>query len=217
MAVGITRGSALWVGAAVGYLVLEAAAAASFEPSYSYARDYISDLGITAGLVRGRMIDSPQAHLMHIAFYLQAILFFAGAVLIVGFPKSRSARIFLALIAANAVGNIVVGTVHTGKVHVVGAALAIVGGNMAILAGSTVVRRIGDRRWYRNISKLVASLGLLCLTMLLVNSATMKSNLLPDGAWERGSVYSITIWQLLTSAGLLTVPRSQRQAETFTA
>jgi hypothetical membrane protein len=207
MAVGITRGAALWVGAAVGYLILEAVAAAGFEPSYSYARDYISDLGITTGLVRGRMIHSPRAYLMHTAFFVQGILFFAGGSLIVGVPDSRRARTFLGLLAANAVGNIVVGTVHSGQVHVIGAALAIVGGNAAILAGSAVVGTLGAQRWYRGISKLVAGLGLLCLGMLMVNSATRESNLLPGGAWERGSVYSITVWQLLTATCLLTIRR----------
>jgi len=40
--------------------------------------------------------------------------------------------------------------------------------------------------------------------MLMVNSATTKTNLLPDGIWERGSVYSIIAWQLLTAIWLLT-------------
>jgi hypothetical protein len=217
MAVGVTRGAALWVVAAVGYLILEAAAAASFEPCYSYARDYISDLGITGGgIIRGRMIDSPRAYLMQIAFYLQGFLFFAGALLIVGFPDSRRARTFLGLAAVNAVGNIVVGTVHSGTVHVAGAALAIVGGNTAILVGAAVFGPLGGHRWYRIISKSVSALGLLSLTMLMVNSATQRANLLPDGAWERGSVYSITAWQLLTAACLLTTRRIRRQADTFT-
>jgi hypothetical protein len=43
--------------------------------------------------------------------------------------------------------------------------------------------------------------------MLMVNSATSKANLLPDGAWERGSVYSIIMWQLLTAGCLLTIRR----------
>ena len=202
------RGAALWVVAAVGYLVLEAVAAAAFEPVYSYARNYISDLGVEGGgLVHGRMIDSPRSYLMHTAFYLQGILFFLGALLIVGVPDSPRARIFLGLLAANAVGNIVIGTVHSGKVHLAGAALAIVGGNAAILTGSSVVATIGGRRWYRGISKFVAALGLLCLTMSIINSATSKASLLPDGACERGSVYSIIVWQLITAACLLTIRR----------
>ena len=121
-------GAALWVVAAVGYLIFEAVAAAGFAPAYSYAHNYISDLGVSA--------VSPRSYLMHAAFYLQGILFFLGALLIVGFPESPRARIFLGLITANSIGNIVIGTVHSGNVHRAGAALAIVGGNTAILAGS---------------------------------------------------------------------------------
>jgi hypothetical membrane protein len=200
----IALGAALWVVAAGGYLILEAAAAAVFRPGYGYTSNYISDLGLASGqLVHGRMIDSPRAYLMHAAFYLQGILFLPGAVLIVGAPESRRARIFLGLLGTNALGNIVVGTLHSGAVHVTGAALAIVGGNTAILAGSAVVGTAGDRRWYRSISKLLAVVGLLSLVMLTINMTTAKTHLLPDGVWERGSVYSITVWQLLTAACLL--------------
>jgi hypothetical membrane protein len=203
-----TRGAALWIVAAVGYLILEAVAAAGFEPVYSYARNYISDLGVNAGEVaHGRIIDSPRSSLMHAAFYLQGALFFLGALLIVGVPNSQRARIFLSLVTANAVGNIAIGTLHTGKLHRVGAALAIVGGNAAILVGSAVIATVGGRLWYRRISKFIAALGLLSLIMLMINSATSKANLLPDGAWERGSVYSIIMWQLLTAGCLLTIRR----------
>jgi hypothetical protein len=145
--------------------------------------------------------------LIHIAFYLQGVLFFLGALLIMGIPDTSRARTFLGLVATNAIGNIVIGTVHRGNLHRAGAALAIVGGNTAILLGSAVVATIGGWRWYRHISKLFAALGLLSLMMLIVNSATSKTNLLPNGAAERGSVYSIIAWQLLTAACLLGVPR----------
>ena len=116
-----TRGAALWVVAAVGYLVLEAIAAAGFEPAYNYARDYISDLGLPSGrLVRGRTVYSSRAYLIHAAFYLQGILFLLGASLIVGVPDNRRARVFLGTVAGNAVGNIVIGTVHSGTVHIDG-------------------------------------------------------------------------------------------------
>jgi hypothetical membrane protein len=186
-------GAALWIVAPVGYLILEAFAAAGFEPTYSYAHDYVSDLAVTGG----------GAYLMRAAFFLQGILFLLGALLIVRFPDSRRGRLFLGLVAANAVGNIVVGTVHSGKVHVAGAALAIVGGNAAILVGSVLVGPAGGHRWYRGISKCVATLGLLCLIVLLINSATDSANVLPNGAWERGSIYSITMWQLLSAGRLL--------------
>jgi len=62
---------------------LEAVAAASFEPSYSYMRDYISDLGLTpASFTADDQLSA--AYLMQIAFFVQGILFFTGALLIVG-------------------------------------------------------------------------------------------------------------------------------------
>ncbi len=186
-------GAVLWVVAPVGYLILEALAAAGFEPTYSYAHDYVSDLAVTGG----------RAYLMRAAFLLQGILFLLGALLLVRFPDSRRGRLFLGLVAANAVGNVVVGTVHSGKVHVAGAALAIVGGNAAILVGSALVGTGGGHRWYRAISKCVAALGLLCLSMLLTNAVTNSANVLPNGAWERGSIYSITGWQLLSAGWVL--------------
>jgi hypothetical membrane protein len=192
-----TTGAALWVVAAVGYLTLEAFAAAGFQPAYSYAHNYVSDLGVSGG----------RAYLMRAAFFLQGTLFLLGAVLIARIPDSRRGRLFLGLVAANAVGNIVVGTVHSGKVHVGGAALAIVGGNAAILVGSALIEieigTAGGHRWYRGISQSFAALGLLSLIMLLINSVTHSAKLLPDGTWERGSIYSITFWQLLTATWML--------------
>lgn len=193
------RGAALWIVAAVGYLILEAVTAASYAPDYSYARNYISDLGLLNG--------SSRPYLMHAAFYLQGGLFFLGALLLTGIPDNRRARIFLGTVGANAVGNIVIGTLHSGKVHVAGALLAIVAGNAAILLESKAIEPLAVRSWYRRVSKLIAALGLSSLAMLMFNSATAKNVLLPDGVWERGSVYSITAWQLLTAVCLLTLPR----------
>lgn len=170
----------------VGYLILEAVTAAAYVPTYSYARNYISDLG-KAG---------PRAPLMHVAFCLQGSMFLLGALVMVGLPGNRRARLFLGLVTANAVGNILVGTVHSGTVHIAGAALALAGGNAAILAGSEVLAPL--QRWYRVTSKIIAALGFLCLALLVANSG-----LLPVGVWERGSAYSIFLWQLLTAAVLL--------------
>lgn len=196
-------GAALWITAAFGYLLLEAIAAAGFQPSYSYAHDYISDLGVTP--------QSPRAHLMNTAFYLQGILFFAGAALVSRGCGSRKRGLFLGLAATNALGNILVGTAHSGPVaqadgtswlHVTGASLAIVGGNAAIVAGSSLVRNAGGSQRYRAVSIVLAAMGFLSLLMLLVDSSSTA-----DGLWERGSVYSILVWQIFTAVYLLIMGR----------
>lgn len=181
-----TGGAVAWSVGVVGYLILEAVAAAAYPTTYSYALNYISDLGR----------DGPRAPLMHAAFYLQGSMFLLGALLIVGVPVARDSRLFVALVSANAAGNILVGTAPSGLIHLTGAALALAGGNAAILPGSAHL--LPQLRWYRNISKAIAALGFLGLALLVGNCTA-----LPVGVWERGSAYSIFGWQLLTVAVLL--------------
>ena len=128
--------AAAWLSAALSYLILEAVAAAVF-PHYSYARNFISDLGAAA---------SPRAWVMNTAFCVQGTLFFVAAVLAVRAFETRRARLFLGLAAANMVGNLLIAVFHSGPsptawVHVTGAVLAIVGGNAANPG------RIVDDRW----------------------------------------------------------------------
>jgi hypothetical membrane protein len=94
------RGAALWIGAAVGYLVLEAVAAASFKPGYSYAHNFISDLGLSSGqLVHGRLVDSSRPYLMHAAFYLQGVPLQIGAPE-VAFPRLNALSFWLFVFGA---------------------------------------------------------------------------------------------------------------------
>lgn len=186
----------LWIVAALAYFLLEAIAA-TFVPGYSYARHYISILGVAAW--------SPWAVLMNTAFYLQGILFLAGAVLMARAAR-RKALLFLGFAAANAVGNVLVGSVHSVPAsgswpgwHFVGAVLAILGGNAAILAGSSVVRRAGGSRRYRVVSVGFAAVGFLSLVVGWVGSSKTGA----IGAWERGSVYPVLLWQLFTGGYLL--------------
>ena len=58
------------------------------------------------------------------------------------------------------------------------------GGNMAILAGSTIVRTAGAPQWYRGASLGIVVLGLLSSAMLVIDSRTAATNVMPDGAWE---------------------------------
>ncbi len=136
--------SGCWLMAGAAYLILEAVAAAAYRPDYSYAHNYISDLGRPSRQSAGATIGSGFASAMNAAFYLQGILFLVGAVLLVRARRKPNARAFLNLVAVNTLGNIVVGTVYSGPpadaggpawVHAGGAVMAIVGGNAAVLAG----------------------------------------------------------------------------------
>ncbi|MCT7660374.1 DUF998 domain-containing protein [Mycobacterium deserti] len=202
-----TRRASAWVGPAawlvggIGYLIIEAVAAAAVEPSYSYANAYISALGVPAW--------SPLAHLMNAGFVMQGLLYFVGAYLAVR-VSGRRAVVFLVLAAANTVGNLLVATVHGGsplaegdgmRWHTAGAFLVFLCGNAAIIAGSSVVARAaGVRWWYRAVSLLIA-LTAFAAVVIMANYAVWP--IAPLGAVERTAVYSIIGWQLLSAAVLL--------------
>lgn len=216
-----TSAASVWIAAGLGYLILEAIAAAGFRPHYSYAHNFISDLGVTSGgIARGRPFESPLAHLMNTAFYLQGTLFLVSAILIVRVVETHRAALFLTLAAMNTIGNFLVATMHSGPVaqadgtswvHATGALLAIVGGNTAILAGTFVLRSVSGP-WYRRVSIGLAVVGLLSFVLLVIGFEIAAVNILPPAVWERGSVYSITAWQLFSAAYLLTRSTSSAKA-----
>ncbi len=183
-------GAGAWIAAALGYFVAEAAAAAAV-PDYSYATDYISPLGEP-----GR---SPHADLMNVAFVAQAVLFPAGAVLVAVGTGARKTLPFLCFALLNGMGNGLVAVVHSGSgslLHVAGAALAIVGGNAAILAAAPVLRRTGASPSLMAVSITLGALGLLC-------AAAVAFAVPPIGVWERLSVYSIFGWQAVCALYLV--------------
>jgi hypothetical membrane protein len=187
-----------WLSVGLAYLTLEGIAAAAFRPHYRYAHNFISDLGIPSS-------DSPLAWLMNTAFCLQGTLFLVAAILTVRAVAPPKPPLFLTFAAANAVGNLLIAAFHSGPashangtawVHAVGAVLAIAGGNAAILAGSRIVGG-----WHRKVSVALGALGLLSFALFVFELTA--SSALPLGTLERCSVYSITAWQLLMAAWLL--------------
>jgi hypothetical protein len=194
----------LWITGTLIFLLFEGLTAAAVVTSYSYINGYISDLGVPA--------RSPWAALMNAAFWVQGLMFVAGAVLIA--MSSGKGRLLVLLAAVNAVGNILVAVAHGGSalvangyawLHMLGAILAIVGGNAAILAGSSVAVNAVALKGYRAVSTMLAVVGFVCLVMLSIVILTRRSDL-PAGVFERGSVYSILVWQAFTGLVLLARP-----------
>lgn len=178
--------AAAWIAGAVTYLAAEALAAAA-RPTYHYAHDYISDLGVPG---------TPLSGLMNTAFAVQGVMLLLGALLATG----RRRPLLPAFAAANAVGNVLVATVHAGHgpLHLVGAALAIVGGNAAAVVGAT----LAAGRSYRVGARLLGTVGLVSVTVLVAQAWTGAA-MLPGPVWERAAVYPILAWQLLAAAALL--------------
>jgi hypothetical membrane protein len=188
----------IWLIGAAVYLVCEAFAAAGY-PGYSYADHYISDLGVYA--------------IMNIGFTVHGALFLLGAIVV-----SRACRDtgavgwgFVLAAAANAIGNALVGAFTSGEHwHVIGAGLAIVGGNVAVVIAGIGSRRLGASRRYSSASIVIGAVGLACLAALIIDGGN-GSRAIPVGVLERGSVYSIIVWEIMTGVALLRFRRADRR------
>lgn len=179
--------ASIWLLGAGIYLVCEAVAAVG-RPGYRYLTNYISDLGTSAVMNVG-------------AFAGHGLLFALGAVVAVrAFPGAgRVAWAFLAAAAANAVGNVLLATFPSWQpaampLHIAGAALAILGGNLAAVLAGVGARRIGLSRNYFRTSIALGAFGIGCLLVLPA---------FPVGFVERGAVYPIIAWEIMTGIAIL--------------
>ena len=204
----------LLVAAGAVYLIAEGASAYAFSPPYSYAKNYISDLGVAAcgTTFDGRAICSPLHLLMDAGFILAALCFLAAAIVCAATLSGWWRFVFVALVATHAVGNSLVAifpeasaapAIDAPHLHLLGAALAIIGGNIAILSAAPLARALGLPAVNRYACVGLPILGLVAFYILFVARSHSASNILSDGTWERMSVYTITGWQILTGACLL--------------
>lgn len=186
-----------WIAAGVVYLVAETIAASAF-PGYSYAQNYISDLGVPA--------DSPAHLVMNTGLVLHGLLFASAALLTIhqGFTHGR---VIIGLAVVNGLGNVLVGLVHSGtdgvfgSLHWVGAAMAIVGGNFTALTVGLSLRRSSGDRVLGTTCLVLGVVGMVSIIALAVDGASV--DLLADGVWERLAVYAITAFELLIGAAMV--------------
>ena len=220
----LPRAGAAFVAAGACYLAAETVAADAF-PGYSYARDYISDLGVPErGRYDGRVLDSPLAWVMNAGFVVEGVLFALAVIvawraLAATSGRRRASIAALVLGVVHGAGIVIVGLVHGGPasaaagigwIHVLGAALAIIGGDLAVIVLARATRGSLPRA-LRLVLAAVAVLGLASLVMLEVQGAVGRDILWPDGVWERAAVYPVTLWDLAGGIGLLVVGARRRR------
>ncbi|MFG6477318.1 DUF998 domain-containing protein [Microbacterium sp. P06] len=204
--------ASLLVGSAV-YLAAETIAAAAWRsPTYSYAQNWISDLGsATAGEFQGRELNSPLHAVMNAGFVVQGLLFGLAIVLLSRTLTGRLRHFTAVMGVVTAIGYVLVGTFHgslqaqqdgTLGLHFTGAGLAILGGNALALVLGLHWRKVVATRTLGVISIIVGSIGLIATVVLL---STFGADV-PSGAIERASVYTIVLWQLVVAVALLRNP-----------
>ncbi|WP_078651632.1 DUF998 domain-containing protein [Streptomyces xylophagus] len=209
-------GAAVLVLNAMQWVVSEAVAAAAWSrPAYSYATNYISDLGVPdcGTHYQGRTICSPDHALMNTSFIVQGVLFATGVILLAAtLLTGRARRVVIALAGAHAVGFLLVGLFHGSPdgpgyslaLHVAGASIAILCANtIVIMAGSLKSLQLPGA--YRVFSIAVGALGLLSEAFVGASTSTA-------GIFERGGVYSWLLWSVVTGVSLL-VRQTRRATE----
>jgi hypothetical membrane protein len=212
---------AVWTAAGVFYLLAEIVAARRFAPPYSFAWNFISDLGVTdcGVVIAGRQLCSPLHGLMNAAFITQGIAFLAGALLLLRQLSSKKQG-FIYCCVAFAAGMTLVGLFPgsfdqlkngTGIFHVLGGVLGIFGGNIALLL-SPIAKDLHAPSAIRAFSKIAPVLGLAAAIILLIAQIKQTVFVFPPGIWERIGVDAIVLWQIVLGAWLLATSRRYSQA-----
>ena len=198
----ILTGAALLMGCGV-YLVGEAIAATAWhDPQYSYVRNYISDLGVAAGVGIHR---SPLAWVFNGGILLNEVFMILGVLVLAPLLQGRSWRgAVVAFALVHGVGSVIVALIHsapgtlagTPRVHLVGAYLSITGGNLALCAVGIGALRQRGSVWFA--SPIVLGLAGIAggIALLAVRGSFA-------GLFERVAVDSITLGEMSIGAMLV--------------
>ena len=196
------------------YLISEAVSAAAWSnPAYNYAVNAISDLGVaTFGDTPGYPTGSPLYVVMNMAFIVHGVVFVAAAVLLAALFTRGIARAFIALATVHGIGIILVGAfpgspdaIANGTVilHTLGAALAIFGGNIALIIASRGLRRRSNRALAVTLLVLGITGIVSVIAMFIFAFAFSGGVIVGVAVLERMSVYTIIGAELLTGVLLL--------------
>jgi hypothetical membrane protein len=177
------------------YFIVQAVVASAWTTPYSLANNPISDLGsTTCGLFSGRYVCSPFHGLMNLAFIILGLSMVGGSLLIYHeFEHELASLIGFGFMALAGIGAVLVGVFPENTViwmHVLGATLAFLLGNLSLVILSFILPLSPTMGWYTLASGLVA-LGALGLF------ATHNYFGLGIGGMERLATYPQTIWLIV--------------------
>lgn len=211
----VSAGAALLIANAAQWVFAEAVTARAWAtPPYSYATNYISDLGVPdcGTQFQGRDICSPLHGLMNTSFAAEGVLFAVGVALLASGLRGRVRRTVVTLAAAHGIGMILVGLFHGSPdgpsaglvLHIAGAGIGILCANaISILVGASGhLSRTGA---YRIFSVAIGAIGLAGIALVGVSPETA-------GLFERLSVYSWLSWSVVTGV-LVLAGRSTLEAD----
>ena len=177
------------------YIIAEAISAAFFNDSLfnTYIFHTISELGIPNA-------NSPLSWLMNSAFILIGLTLIFGDFYRFKDFIIKNKTVFYILTMVTGLGVIIVGLIHGGNpftlgYHMLGAMMAILGGNVLL---AVISRSMDDFGRYQKITLALGIFGLIVFWIMFFN---MENIYMP--VFERLSVYTMIIWSFLTGVYLL--------------
>ena len=183
------------------YFIVQVIVGEQWNPPYSWSRNTISDLGNTfCGTFNGHAVCSPTHDLMNLSFVLLGVAMLIGSLLNrqANLAQRRSSIGFASMEIAGA-GAVLVGLFPENSVsalHGLGAALAFVLGNLAIIVLGATIK-------IPPLLRVVSvSLGVLALTAL-VGYASSHFVGLGQGGIERVVAFPQTVWLVVMGAYML--------------
>lgn len=203
----------------VQYLIAEAVTASAWtRVPYSYAANYISDLGVQACYeLPERSVCSPWHLVMNTGFVVQGVLAIIALLCLAGLIAGRRRWVPVTIGVVHAVGLVMVGlspgsvaenlsndTTRT-VIHSVGALMAIAGGNLLVIAvGATLLDRA---RVFGIVSMGFGALGFIPLAL---NGPLLT--VFGVGGVERLMVYPFIVWMIGTGVAIMIVRGRQLRA-----
>ncbi len=185
------------------FFIVEAIAAHAWTPPYSYARNYISDLGAVhcAAFPPGSpmLVCSPLHVLMNASFVVQGLLIAGGALLVRGMlARDRLTTVGLSLVALAGAGVLVVGLAPEDAhiaVHLLGASAHLVAGNVGLIVVGFTLFKV-SRGWLGRVWIAAGLIGLIG-AQLLINHTFLG---LGVGGMERVGIYPLPLCLAVTGA-----------------
>ena len=198
----ISMGALVWL-STLQYFVAQVVAASAWEPPYSWRLNAISDLGaVGCGPFDGRSVCSPLNRVMNASFILLGLAMTVGCVLL--YREFRGSRTGFSLMALAGVGAMLVGVFPEDTIygaHIIGADLAFLLGNVALIAFGLTLR---VSRWFRFYCAASGAVALVALVLFL----THHRFFLELGGMERLVAYPQTIWLIAFAVLVLWEARS---------
>ena len=203
----VHHGAILWIVGVVEFVLGMIVTQVGYGSSYSLSQNYISDLGAnTCGEIAGRYVCSPWHDVFNASIVIFGVLMVLGVILVrTGFPARGTRTVGLGLLVLAGFGAMGVGfspETYNLTVHTLSAAIAFVGGGLALVVLGFAMFR--DTRWdgYRAYTMLS---GLVSLIAFFLFFAKVYGPI-GVGGMERLIVAPILLWALLAGIHLVRIP-----------